>query len=255
MTPNPVRPPCSGGRRGRVGPVVVVPVGERHVARARPVHLPERGQRVVDRVPALDADERRDTAGPVDPHDVVGRRSHLERLGIARRHPLHEVDLLERRLHRLGARQLRRDVHRPELAAHAASLQARDVGVHGRDERRGVGREVDLVEVVLHALRVLLGHVVVPVDERRFAQDPADALGLGARGQSERGRSAALPAAARTRRGLCGHDAHGSARGPDDAAGPVRMRFPATGYGCGCNRVPRRVIIYSMQGSGRLSRR
>ena len=107
----------------------------------------------------------------------------------------------------------------------------------GGVERRGVGREVDLVEVVLHAFRVLLGHVVVPVDERRFAEDPPDAVGLGARGQwSEDGQQRCQEQRARGAYSA-GHDHMVAHQGPLSAAGPCRMRLPATGTVVGCNRV------------------
>ena len=80
----------------RVGPRHVQAVRERHVARAEPVHHPQQRQRRVDRVAALHADERRDPPLPDGPLDVVGGERQRRAIGIARDHPVDDVDLLER---------------------------------------------------------------------------------------------------------------------------------------------------------------
>ena len=67
---------------GAVGPVVVLEVGQRHVARAELVELPQRGEAAADLVPALDADQRGDLAALVDAHDVVGGAGEREVVGI-----------------------------------------------------------------------------------------------------------------------------------------------------------------------------
>ena len=59
-----VRPPCLRLVGRRVGPVDGCVVRQRHVARAEAVELPQRAERVLDRVPALDADQRGDLAAP-----------------------------------------------------------------------------------------------------------------------------------------------------------------------------------------------
>ena len=71
-------------------------VGQRHVARAEAVQHAQHGQRVVDRVAALDADQRGDLAGLDRPLDVVGGARQLERRRVASTIRVHEVDLLER---------------------------------------------------------------------------------------------------------------------------------------------------------------
>ena len=55
------------------------------------------GERVVDRVPAFHADERRDLALLLNPLDVVGRERERERLRDTRHHAMDDVDLIERR--------------------------------------------------------------------------------------------------------------------------------------------------------------
>ena len=76
-------------------------VRERHVARAEPVHVAQHGERRVDRVPALHADERRDLALLLDLLDVVGRQRQREPIADSFvDHPMDDVDLLERLRHR-----------------------------------------------------------------------------------------------------------------------------------------------------------
>ncbi len=117
---------------GGIGPVVVLGMGERHVARAGPVQLAQHRQRVADRVSALDADERGDASGAVDAHHVASAGGQLEGVGIQLGQPVHHVDLLEDRLHRGRTGELDRHVDRPELAADPATAQPRDVGVERR---------------------------------------------------------------------------------------------------------------------------
>ena len=81
-SPNGVRPPCSGASVAESAHGDVLRVRERHVAGAEPVEHAQHAERAVDRVPAFDADERRDLARLEDPLDVVGRQRQLERLGI-----------------------------------------------------------------------------------------------------------------------------------------------------------------------------
>ena len=165
------------GRVGRrVGPVGVLGMGERHVTRARHVELAQGGERVVDRMPPLHADQRGDAPGLVDAHHVVRRERQLEGVGIALGQPVDVVDLLHHRLDGVRPLDLDRDVDRPELAAEPPLTQARDVGVHGRIELRGPRPQVDLVQVVLEPLAVLPREVVVAVDERHLAQQLARPL-------------------------------------------------------------------------------
>ena len=146
---------------GRVGPGDVLAVRERHVTRAQRVHHAQRRQRRVDRVAAFHADHRADLAGLEGALHVVGRTGQHECVGVFRDHAVDDVDLFERRAHRLFALHRRRHIDRPELPADATRTQARDIG-HQR--RLGLA-DIQDVEV---ARRALLAKrpwvVVVPVD-------------------------------------------------------------------------------------------
>ena len=87
---------------GRVGPGRVGGVRQRHVAGAQGIHLPQRGERIVDLMAAFDSDERRNASGAMDALDVGGGVSHLQIVRIARDHAVDEIDLFDRHLHRAG---------------------------------------------------------------------------------------------------------------------------------------------------------
>ena len=103
-SPKRVRPPCCGASVAESAQAVFFGVGDRHVAGARGVELAQGGERVMDRVPPLHADQRGDPAGLVDAHDVVGRAGQLEGVGVALDQAVDVVDLLERRLDGVRAR-------------------------------------------------------------------------------------------------------------------------------------------------------
>ena len=62
-----------------------------------------------------------------DPLDIGRRAGQLEHVGVARDHPVHEVDLFKRRAD--GGLPLvgDRNVHRPELSSDAAGPKPRNV--------------------------------------------------------------------------------------------------------------------------------
>ena len=102
-----------------VGPRRVARVRERHVARAEPMEHPQVRERVVDRVAALHADERRDLARPCGSarrRPPVSASSNVS--GILPDHAMDDVDLLERggdrglSLHRRRARRRTRTARR-----------------------------------------------------------------------------------------------------------------------------------------------
>jgi hypothetical protein len=144
-------------------------VGERQVADAEREQHPQHAQRPRDRVAALGAEQRRDLARPERIVDVGGGQREPEPGGVVLDHPVHEVDLLEHGGHSGVARQLGRDVDRPELAADAALDQPRYVGVGVRQPPGQVGRG----QVGAVAVAELPGQVVVPVDEREAAEHRA----------------------------------------------------------------------------------
>ena len=179
--PNAVRPSCFGSSVAESAQSLFARVGERHVARAgvRRAGAARPRELSIEWPPSMPISEAILPA-LVDAHDVVGGERELERVGIRGVEAMHDVDLLERGLHRVRALQRRRDVDGPELRADAARREARDVGVQRLLELRLVLAEVDLRELVLHPLAVLPGQVVVAVDERDVAEDAVDARVLGA---------------------------------------------------------------------------
>jgi hypothetical protein len=78
-----------------VGPVVGVGVGERHVADAETVEVPQRSQRVLDGVPALDAHEDRDLTVALGAADVGHGGGGDEIGGMGGHHALDEVDAIQ----------------------------------------------------------------------------------------------------------------------------------------------------------------
>ena len=94
---------------------------------------------------------------------------------------LYEIDLLQGLDHLLLLRQLRRHPHRPELTAHAAAAQASQIGVVAR-LAPGEVAQVERPARVALVLAQCLGPVVVPVDQRRCAQDVSNPRLLVLRG-------------------------------------------------------------------------
>ena len=122
--------PCILGIVGRaVGELVVLEVGQRHVARAEVVELAQRGEAAADLVAALDADQRGDLARLVDADDVVGGARQLEVVRIGLDQPLDDVDLLERLADRGVAGDFARDVDRPELRRRRGPAWSRAMSV------------------------------------------------------------------------------------------------------------------------------
>ena len=90
----------------------------------------------------------RDPAGLVDSAHIRGRVGDLEIGRILGGHALHEVDLLDRGLHRLEALDLDRYPDRPELTADHAGAQPRNIrhqrgGAGGPRQLGRVGRKID----------------------------------------------------------------------------------------------------------------
>src|SRR5437660_88347 len=91
---------------------------------------------------AFHADHRRNLPGAMDPLYIVGGERELERVGVLPHHAMDDVDLLQRGGDGRLPLELHGNVDRPELAAYAASPQARDVG-HDRWLRRA---DVEILE-------------------------------------------------------------------------------------------------------------
>ncbi len=131
----------SGARHvgGRINPIERIGMRQCHVSRAQAVQPAQRGQRVFDRVPPFDADQRGDLARAMNPLDVIGREGQLQIVGIAFDQAANQVDLLESHLGRFaGAHRLDRRIGGPELRPHSAAAQARQIGVEHRLRLRNV---------------------------------------------------------------------------------------------------------------------
>ncbi|MNJ45502.1 hypothetical protein D3C77_406000 [compost metagenome] len=87
----------------------------------------------------------------MDADEVVGGGGDLEGLRVGGDDALDRVDLLEGGLGGLDRRHAGRDVHRPELAPHAAGAQARNVGVQPRRGRQ-VRIQINAIGIVPEAL-------------------------------------------------------------------------------------------------------
>ena len=92
----------------RIRPRHVQAVRQRHVPGAERAHHAQRRQRALDRVAAFHPDHRSDAAVLEGALDLGCRARELERLRPAPRHPVDDVDLLERGAHRLLALHGRR---------------------------------------------------------------------------------------------------------------------------------------------------
>ena len=178
--------------RCRIGPVDRVEVRERHVAHAEPPVGAQGAERVVDRVAAFHAEQRGDASLGVRAFDVRGGERERKVARVALDDAQRNVDLLEldtREPARAGIGRAR-DVHRPELAAHAARAQPLDIGV-----ARGTHVEVVGHDIPRRLATLADDHrqVVVAVDQRVPLEDLARlgnrrVRGVGGAG-AERGRS------------------------------------------------------------------
>ena len=115
---------------------------------------------------ALDADHRRDLAGRGDPIDVLGRTRELESLRVPTDQLEERIDLLEGLRDRLVGREVRGHEHRPELSAHRADLQTREIRVQLRARSGGIEHLTFLT-----CLAECPQEVVVPVDQGGLAKE------------------------------------------------------------------------------------
>ena len=126
----------------------------------------QHGQRIVDLAAALHAHQAGDLAGFLDAADIGGGAGQLEILRIFRHESAHDVDLLDGLLHRCRAGNGGRHINAPELPAHAALMQARDVGHQGLLECAAVSLQVlappALTETAAQRARI----VIMAIDDR-----------------------------------------------------------------------------------------
>ncbi len=146
---------------GRVRPIVVAEMDQRHGANPEPVEHAEHAQIVGDRVAALDRQQSGDPAGLVDSEDVGRVVSQFDLVRICVQHTLHRVPELQDAPHGLGPCVVRGHVERKVRSEHAAFTQAREIDVVHRMPLREVGVLVD------HPLKC----VDVAVDPDRFLMD------------------------------------------------------------------------------------
>lgn len=141
-------------------------MGQGHVARAQPVEAPQHCHRGADAVATLYPYQAGDHPVPVRVLQLAARRHQPNALGVTRREPAHDVDLLKGELHGVEELGLARHVGRPELRPDDPLLQADQVGLPLRAPAV-VARQI-LVEgevIQLRAAAMLAqvpGEVVVP---------------------------------------------------------------------------------------------
>lgn len=141
-------------------------MGQGHVTRAQPVEAPQHRHGGADAVATLDPHQAGDHPVPVRVLQLAAGLHQPDALGVARREPAHDVDLLEGELHGVEELRLARHVDRPELRPDDPLLQADQVGLPLRAPA-AVARQI-LVEgevVQVRAAAVLAqvpGEVVVP---------------------------------------------------------------------------------------------
>src|SRR5579863_7985634 len=112
-----------------IAPIRVDHVRQRHVAHAQRGIDAKNTEVVGDHVAALDSHQRRDLPLAMRAADVVGRSSEHQIVGMFRDSFADRVDLIERLLNRLGARDCAWNVDREENSAESALAHARDVDV------------------------------------------------------------------------------------------------------------------------------
>src|SRR5439155_1099047 len=147
---------------GGGGPRETPPVGERDITNAERCEHPQRAERVLDGVPALDADQARDLSRFEVPLDVGRGAGRGEIARVLRAQPLDQVDLLERIHGRVWPGIDRRDGHvgRPELRPDPARAEFRDVAHELRLEHgeiHGVEAAFAPHKTLLEVLREDLG--------------------------------------------------------------------------------------------------
>ena len=152
-----------------VGPVVRHVVRQRHITDAEAVKFTQCGERILDRIAALDAHQHAHFARAFRTADLSGRRAHRELLGMPLGLSIGRVDHIHRPRHRAACLpRLAADVDRKELAGDAARLESRQVGVEGRSIRDVIQTGARCRQVV-----IVIGHrrrnVVVAVDDDRLA--------------------------------------------------------------------------------------
>lgn len=148
-------------------------MGQGHVARAQPVEAPQHRHGGADAVATLYPHQAGDHPVPVCILQLVARLHQSDALGIPRREPAHDVDLLKGELYGVEELCLARHVGRPELRPNNPLLQANQIGLPLRAPA-AVARQI-LVEgevIQFRAAAVLAqvpGEVVVP--EGCFSRD------------------------------------------------------------------------------------
>jgi hypothetical protein len=94
-----------------IRPIDIGRMRQRHVTRAKDVHLPQRRQRIADLMAAFDADERGDFSGLELTLDVLGGVGHCKIDGVTLHHSFDDIDLFDGHLNRRGTGRFNRNPH------------------------------------------------------------------------------------------------------------------------------------------------
>ena len=159
-------------------------VRQRHVADAKIVEHAQRGQAVVDLAAAFDAHQAGNLAGFLDAAHIGSRRGEFEILGVTRHDAANDIDLFERRLHRLRAGDIGWHPHRPELPANAPLMKARNVGLERAFELSAVRGQIDAPPFLAELAAQLFGPVIMPIDDRLALQHGIGSGEIGIIGRS-----------------------------------------------------------------------
>ena len=165
---------------GRIRPIRVERMRQRHVSGAECIQLSQYRQGVIDLMSTLDPDQRSNSTRLMDSTDIGRGVSHLQIGRIALGHLADDVDLLDRRLHRRRLVHLHGHVHGPELAADLAASQTRDIrhqrhSITPKGQCMSIAVQVDRRKLAMEALANLPRQIVMAVNEWRLLQDMRDA--------------------------------------------------------------------------------
>ena len=158
-----------------VGPIVILEMGQRHIARAKRVKAAQRGEIIADVVATLHPDQRGDASGAVDTADIIGGGGEFEIARVGGDQTLDDVDLLERFADRGIAGDLRRDVDRPELSPDAPGAEAGDVGHQWLGEPIGAAGKTGDAHAIF--LAQLPREIIVAIDQRGLLENMVDSSG------------------------------------------------------------------------------
>ncbi|OQB89407.1 MAG: hypothetical protein BWX84_02427 [Verrucomicrobia bacterium ADurb.Bin118] len=198
---------------GRVGPRRVFGVRQCQITRAQFMQHAQHRQRVAQRMAALDADERRNPAHAMNPFDVIGGAGQFKRVRVIFDQAMHQIGLFQSHFHGRGGGKLRRHIDGPELRAHPAGPQPRDIRRPRLGQLMRALAQIHGGKIVVLFME-LPGQIVVAVNQRHCAQHFADERQVAGLGR-------------RRRRGIVGGGGNGQAHKRDPSCRKT------TGFGQG----------------------